>query len=290
MDAADEARRVQAATALAVDHGLDADQVVIHQRANRLTLRLLPCDLFVRVSAIARRNVEVAEFEVDIARQLTEVGASIGELDGRIEPRVHERDGFVITAWTYYAPADEGDPASSESAEALHRLHAKMRQLDVEAPRFTDRVDEAQGIVDDPMLSPRLNDADRSLLSDTLRRVGRAVIERGSPEQLLHGEPHPGNMLNTASGLRFIDFETCCHGPIEFDIAHADDGVGDFYAGADQAMIRDCRILKYAMVAAWRSEVGDVFPNGAEMFALLVDNIRASSRHRSRPDASRGAG
>jgi len=53
--------------------------------------------------------------------------------------------------------------------------------------------------------------------------------------------------------------ETCCLGPIEFDIAHASvDGsgtpieVGALYDGADQSLGRECRILKLAMATAWR--------------------------------------
>lgn len=36
---------------------------------------------------------------------------------------------------------------------------------------------------------------------------------------MLHGEPHPGNVLATADGLLFVGFETCCRGPVEFDLA-----------------------------------------------------------------------
>jgi thiamine kinase-like enzyme len=65
-----------------------------------------------------------------------------------------------------------------------------------------------------------LADADRELLGDTLRSLRRAICERGG-EQLPHGEPHPGNVLTTKNGLVFIDLETRCRGPIEFDLAHA---------------------------------------------------------------------
>ena len=66
----------------------------------------------------------------------------------------------------------------------------------------------------------RLSDADRELLGDTLRDLRRQIGKRGG-EQLLHGEPHPGNVRTTKNGLLFIDLETCCRGPVEFDLAHA---------------------------------------------------------------------
>ena len=46
---------------------------------------------------------------------------------------------------------------------------------EVAAPPFTDRVDEAQAIGDDPSQSPELDDADRALLGGALRDLRRAL-------------------------------------------------------------------------------------------------------------------
>jgi hypothetical protein len=73
--------------------------------------------------------------------------------------------------------------------------------------------------------------------------AGLTVDDRGANEQLLQGEPHTGNLLKTFDGMRFIDLETCCHGPVEFDVAHAPIEVGRRYAVADRIQLRDCRIL-----------------------------------------------
>jgi Ser/Thr protein kinase RdoA (MazF antagonist) len=62
-------------------------------------------------------------------------------------------------------------------------------------------------------------------------------------EQLLHGEPHPGNVLGTKTGLLFIDLETCCRGPVEFDPAHVPEDVSKRYAGADADLLGECRVL-----------------------------------------------
>ena len=69
--------------------------------------------------------------------------------------------------------------------------------------------------------TPALADADREFLDKTSRGLRQAIGERGGDEQLLHGEPHPGNVLTTRSGPLFIDFGTCCRGPVEFALAHA---------------------------------------------------------------------
>jgi Ser/Thr protein kinase RdoA (MazF antagonist) len=263
-------------SASALDFRVD-DAVVLHD-SNRLAVRLLPCDLLARVAPSVRRNHEGAAFEVEMAQQLEEADCPIAVLEPRVEPRVHVRDGFAITYWTYYEPLPAADTTSAEYAGTLERLHTAMRQLDPPAPHFTDRVEEAQSIVRDRSQSPELIDADRELLAHSLRSLRRAVVDRGADEQLLHGEPHAGNLLRTTSGPRFIDLETCCYGPVEFDIAHAPDEVGDHYGPADPLLVRDCRILVLAMVAAWRADRDDDFPNGRAQRDALLSMIRQANR------------
>ncbi|MBT5775621.1 MAG: phosphotransferase, partial [Dehalococcoidia bacterium] len=211
---------------------------------------------------------------LEIARRFEEADSPVAVIEPRVEPLVYLRDGFAITFWKYYEPLPTDEITPAEYAQALERLHAGMRQLDVTAPHFTDRVDQAQSIVQDRSQSPELVNADRELLTNSLRSLRRAVVGRSADEQLLHGEPHAGNLLNTTSGMRFIDFETCCYGPVEFDIAHTPDEVGAHYTLADRLLLRDCRILKLAMVAAWRADRDDEFPNGREMRDELLSQVR----------------
>ena len=75
---------------------------------------------------------------------------------------------------------------------------------------------------------------------------------RGAAGQLLHGEPYPGSLLSTKTGLLFIDLETCCRGPVEFDLAHVPEDVSERYADVDEGLPSECRVLVLATVAAWR--------------------------------------
>jgi Ser/Thr protein kinase RdoA (MazF antagonist) len=150
-----------------------------------------------------------------------------------------------------------------------------MRQADFIAPHFTDRVAEAQSLVGNRARTPDLRDADRELLNNTLRKSTWAIGELDAAEQLLHGEPHSGNLLETKYGLLFTDLETCCRGPVEFDIAHVPEEVSRHYPGADQDLLYECRILMWAMVATWRWDRDDQLPNGRRMGAELLSKIRA---------------
>ncbi len=217
---------------------------------------------------------EVAQFEVELALRLAETESPVAALEPRVEPRVYERDGFVLTLWTYYEPLLPRAVSTADYADALERLHAGMRKLHVATPHFTDRVAEAQQLVASRDRTPALADADRTLLSATLRSRRQAISDRGAAEQLLHGEPHPGNVLSTKNGLRFIDLETCCRGPVEFDLAHVPEAVSERYPDADQELLAECRILVLAMVAAWRFDPHDQFPDGQRARRELLSAIR----------------
>ncbi|MFG1948247.1 phosphotransferase enzyme family protein [Nonomuraea sp. NPDC048826] len=273
MQAAEFTRAVAAARATASSLGLTADDAVVLHDSSKLTLRLLPCDVLARVAPAGDRSLP---FEIEVARALAEAGCPVAALDPRAKPRVHERDGFTITLWTYYEPVPPHEVPPADYARALARLHAGMRAVDVPTPRFTDRAAEAQHFVASRDRTPDLSEADRILLGDTLRSMKHKISAYGGAEQLLHGEPHAGNLLTTADGLLFIDFETCCRGPVEFDLAHAPEEVGRHYPGADQELLRLCRILMLAIVTTWRWNRDDQLPDGRRLAREWLTELRAA--------------
>jgi hypothetical protein len=274
MKASDVPRAVVAGVATGLALELRVDDAVVLHNSNRLAVRLLPCDVLARIAPAAHHAG--AAFEVEVARRLAETDSPVAELEPRAEPRVYTRDGFAVTLWTYYESVAPRDIAPSDYAQALEQLHAGMRQIDVTAPHFTDRVEEAQWLVATPAHTPELAAADREFLSETLNRLRCAIGGRGADEQLLHGEPHPGNLLRTKKGLLFVDLETCCRGPVEFDIAHAPDDVSMHYPKANQDLLRECRLLMLAMIATWRWDRDDQLPNGRQLGREWLSQLRAS--------------
>ncbi|MFB7597550.1 phosphotransferase [Streptomyces sp. NPDC056160] len=251
-------RAVEAGQATASELGLQAGDVMVVHDSDRVALRLAPCGVLARVAPLG--HLADSEFEVEVARRLAEVDAPVAELEPRVEPRVFSRDGFAISFWTYYEPVGS-EIAPAVYADVFLRHHAALRRIDLDAPHFTDRVAAALREVNDRERSPELPGPDRELLSDTLSGLSAATSIEKARDQLLHGEPHPGNLLNTRRGPLFVDLATCCRGPVEFDLAHAPEEVGTHYAGADHGLIRRCRALNWAMFSAWRWRRDDQMPD-----------------------------
>ena len=270
MQESEASRAAAAAMSIASSLGLTSEDAIVLHNSNRLALRLMPCSVLARVAPLAHQG---AQFEIELAQGLVDAGCPVAALESRVEPGVYERDGFTVTLWTYYEPVTTRDVPPAAYADALARMHVGMRALDLPAPHFTDRVESAQRVVASRERSPALADADRELLDTTLRGLGRTIARRGG-EQLLHGEPHPGNVLTTKDGVLFIDLETCCRGPVEFDLAHAPEEVSEHYPGVDAELLRECRMLALAMATAWRWDRGDQLPNGRRLGTEWLGQIR----------------
>ncbi|WP_052851490.1 phosphotransferase [Streptomyces avicenniae] len=272
MEPSELRRAVEAGRVTASELGLRVDDVVVVHDSDRVALRLVPCDVLARVAPAG--HLAESTFEVEVARRLADVGAPVAGLDPRVAPRVHVRDGFAVSLWTYYEPVG-AEIAPAAYADAFLRHHAALRRVELDAPHFTDRIAAALREVGDRERSPELPDAERQLLDTTLRGLG-AEIGTGKADQLLHGEPHPGNLLATRSGPLFVDLATCCRGPVEFDLAHAPEDVAEHYPGADQGLIDRCRALNWALFSAWRWRQADQMPDRDRWRAEGLNQVRAA--------------
>lgn len=270
MESSDVRRAIAAALEVAASFDLPATDAMVLHNSNKLALRLMPCDVLARVSHV---GLDDAQLEVDRAQRLAAAGCPVGVVEPRVDPLVYVRGSFAVTLWTYYEPMAAQLPAV-DYGEALARLHAGMRSVEMASPRYTDRIADAQEIATSPELSPDLAAVDRALLSGRLAMLRQAIEDHGAEEQLLHGEPHPGNVLATTSGPLFVDFETSCHGPVEFDLAYVPEAVCEHYPTMNQDLLDDCRQLVIAMVAAWRWRIDDEFPDRTRWRPELLRLLR----------------
>ena len=276
MQAAQRRRAVAAAISAASAAGLAVDNVVVLNDSNRLVVRLTPCDIVARVTPVTHHagHHMSAEREVELVKRLAQTGSPVAALDARVEPRVFVRDGFKISMWTHFEPVESRVLPPADYARALQRLHAGLRQIDFTPPHVMDRVAAVQRDVASRDIIPDLADADRAVLADTLRGLKRSIVNRRVPGQLLHGEPHPGNVLNTENGPLFMDFENTAYGPVEYDLGWVPTAVSGRYRDADQDLVGECRGLVLAMIAAYRWRRDDQHPSGRQSGVALLTVLR----------------
>jgi aminoglycoside phosphotransferase (APT) family kinase protein len=92
---------------------------------------------------------------------------------------------------------------------------------------------------------------DRSMLRAAFDRYRAHVDAFDYDERTLHGEPHNGNLLATPKGLRWIDLESVCLGPLEWDFAFLDEDATSFFPQVDGELLAHLRVLNSARVAIW---------------------------------------
>src|SRR5882757_471146 len=272
MEAGEARRAVAAAMSIASELNLAVDDAIVLSDSNRLVVRLTPCDIVARVAPMS--HFASVELEVELVRGLAQMDSPVAGLDARVEPRVFVHDGFKIAMWAYFEPVQSRMLPPAEYAQTLARLHAGLRRIEVTTPHFMDRVADIQRDVASRDVTPDLVDTDRALLANTLRDLGRSIVNWRAPEQLLHGEPHPGNILNTKNGPLFIDFENTAHGPVEYDLAWVSRAVSQHYRDADQDLVGECRGVVLASVAAHRWGLGDQHPSGRESGMAFLHVLR----------------
>jgi Ser/Thr protein kinase RdoA (MazF antagonist) len=241
---------VWAAVVACVEHlGKAATKPEVLQDTNNVVVHLAPCPVVAKVGRFPW-SAEALGKEVRVARHLADVGAPVAApLTGLIiEPGTE----LPVSLWPRLATtAEPAEPAAI--ADALHQVHKGLASYPDPLPSFLAGLDLAGATLvhDDAMAA--MTDDDRHLLRAafaTWRDEARAL----DPEtfQRLHGEPHAFNVLNTADGPCFIDFEATCVGPIESDLACLDPEVFEALGVDHDPALLDLMVrLRSAVVAVW---------------------------------------
>jgi hypothetical protein len=211
-----------------------------------------------------------------IATALADAGAPVVAPAPGLPLDVHTEAGYPMTFWTYVPPPSGPHRSAPVLASALADLHQHLDWLPASTlgalPRFTDELDESLRILSDPRRAPALADDDRNMLRRVALSCRTSLFGTGS-DHVLHGAPHPYNMLTAENSVLFIDFETVCAGPIEWDLAHQPQEVAATYPAAVHLGLLDaCRVATSVKTAAfcWADvERGDLREHAEHHTAFL---------------------
>jgi hypothetical protein len=255
MASAHERRRraVQAAVAIASAYGIDATGARVLNDSNNTVVHLAPAPLVAKVATTTIRAdaEEALEREVSVALHLSVNGAPI--VVPSLEPPAgpHRQDGAAISLWTYrrHTPADERDAAAAGTA--LRSVHAALADYPGALPPFTDQLDHAEALLGAYGRLPSLSVADRALLDRSSERVRAALVEHPAPSHPLHGEAHLGNLIRVGGRLLWLDFESACTGPLEWDLSSLPGGAITAFQRVDGPLLDVLRVARSFCVAVW---------------------------------------
>jgi len=232
--------------------GLDVEDAIVLRATNNTVAWLAPLPVVAKIAAGHHGRLAA---EIEVARLLAAAGAPVVPPADGITARVYRAGRFEMTFWRYEDQDRLADPGSAPVARALAGRHRALRGLGPAGgrwPRFDEELRGLQRRLDDAHFAPELDTGDRNLLRSLLDDRLARLRAQAPGTHVLHGSPHRLNILAVDGSPRFIDFETVCQGPLEWDLAHLEPEVARHYPlTLDDEVLRPCRVLASAKTAAW---------------------------------------
>jgi hypothetical protein len=192
---------------------------------NNAVLWLKPTSIVAKVGI--GRNQRLC-MELQVAQELCALGAPVVCPAPDLPAMVHSGCGLDVTFWQYHPQDAAGRTAPERVAPALRRLHLALARISPGLrsllPTYLRELSYVRALLMDRASLTALPQADRDLLIETFERlrVELLALAPAGSHLVIHGAPHAYNVLLVADEPRFIDFETVCTGPPEWDMAHLD--------------------------------------------------------------------
>lgn len=204
---------------------------------------VLSADDTIVVKAIERTNSQALDHEASVIEALAGSTAPV------VRPSHFGLGPFQTGGWKaiLLEKMDELplDASSADLVRSLTALHRALSAISIELPNWTAQLERT---VHAWKRHPFTDNDQQTAELAYARYVQPSFTHRG-PTQPIHGDAWSGQVIRTASGLRWIDFESACIGPPEWDLASFDDptGYGDF----DENLWQRLRLVKSWSVAVW---------------------------------------
>lgn len=230
-------------------HGFKTEHPLLLQETNNTVVWLRPHAIVAKVGKWRHSRQSLIR-EHAVATALVVDEAPIAPPARDVEPTLDQHSGFMVTLWERLEPANF-EVTPNQIGESLRQLHEALAHYAGELPSFKVGLDLARATLADDERMAALRPDDRALLREEFDWLRERVEERHYTEQALHGEAHDRNTLNTTTGLRWIDLEGVCLGPLEWDLAFLPREAVAVFPQVDAQLLALVRTLNSARVAIW---------------------------------------
>lgn len=229
---------------------MSLDEPLLIQETNHTVVWLRPHPIIAKVGT-RRDSAAALRHEHAVASALTASGAPVAAPWPGIGSQLDHESGFVVTLWTRL----DNDPTlqlnEADRGTSLGLVHQALALIDVELPSFRVGLDRTRTALFDDLRMVALPPQDRRFLRAAFEDLTGRLDGMTFPEQAVHGEPHNGNCLTTPEGMRWIDFEDACRGPVEWDLTFLTEEARGMFENADRPLLELLTTLNSARVATW---------------------------------------
>lgn len=241
---------LEVAIEVAEQYGVDVLDPLILQETNNTVVWLRPHALVAKVGTLRDRGEGLIR-EHQMCKLLLARGAPVARPLERATPIRHDPSGFTVTLW-HHVELDPNvvlDP--SVVGSSLRAIHGALETTSLALPDFREDLVRARRALADDVAMAEMSSSDVTCLREAFSDLYGLVEGRTFQEQPLHGEPHDGNYLATTEGICWLDFESVCRGPVEWDLAFLPDEALSSFGDFDEALVSLLRTVNSARVATW---------------------------------------
>ena len=118
-------------------------------------------------------------------------------------------------------------------------------------PSFITKVESCHTILANPAEASKLSRSDRLFLERLYATLRQTLNQIDAPWRPIHGDTHMGNVLVTDSAAIWMDLESACIGPLEWDVVNLPASTWSRFAGLDAALMRLFADVRSLCVAVW---------------------------------------
>jgi Phosphotransferase enzyme family len=251
---------VSAASAMAQRlTGTPVMPTVLHY-GRRVAVLLDPIQTVARVACLTHPGaVDALKREIDVARHLVARGAPAVGPSSVFPAGPHIHYGFAMTFWPYieHLPAhDDNDALALSAAKALRQVHDALVDFPDPLPSYIDKIRDCGALLMNSSVLPELAALDREWLLNHYLELTSTLGQRQISQVPIHGDAHLGNVLFSAEGPLWTDFEAVCMGPLEWDMCWMEDV--SVFEPLDHELLELLSALRSICISVWCGERPDL--------------------------------
>jgi hypothetical protein len=191
--------------------------------------------------------------EHSVAAELGALGAPVAPPLVGVGPTVHVPSGLVVTLWPWVDHDASAVAPARACAESLAALHEALDATMTPLPSFLVELGQARAALDADEFMAELPASEQGFLRAAYDADMTQLEGLEYDSHRLHGEPHEANRLVTPDGVVWVDLESSCTGPREWDLAFlAEPETLEPTASVDGVLLRCLRRLNHGRLATWR--------------------------------------